>query len=165
MNMSTPIAALFLATVAITTADAADEPRAFECTPIAEGEGPRIGDPITQINVLVVYSTDQLVPTGITIIHGKASGSQVNRASQYKNESFRAEVDKLEWSGVLKTNPKITMRGILGHAPSGDWMYGESQWDKGRLAFSTAAVCRKMSATTTAGDTSAPPERMHTSRL
>ena len=59
MKTSTPIAALFLATVAITTADAADEPRAFECTPIAEREGPRIGDPITQINVLIVYSTDQ----------------------------------------------------------------------------------------------------------
>ena len=156
MKTSALIAVLILATAATTATGAANEPRAFECTPIAESEGPRIGDPITQINVLVVYSTDQLVPTGITVIHGKASGGQVNRTSQYKSESFRAEADKFVWSGVLKTNPKITMRGIISRAPGGDWMYGESQWDKGRLAFSTAAVCRKMSTTTTIGDTSAP---------
>ena len=158
MKTSALIAVLVLATAATTATGADNEPRAFECTPIAEIEGARTGDPITQTNVLVVYdnSTDHRLPTGIMVIHGKASGGQVNRTSQYKSESFRAEVDKFVWSGVLKTNPKITMRGIISRAPSGDWMYGESQWDKGRLAFSTAAVCRKMSTTTTVGDTSAP---------
>ncbi len=95
--------------------------------------------------IIVISFTVSNKFTNFDVEHYMADGAVYKRGEQYRNIELRSTKERELWSGVLITNPAITMVGTLSEVNvkgTKQVRYVERQYRNGRLVVTITSICR-----------------------